>query len=147
MRRKVEGVVYNTKTAIFLGKYDAGYPKSDIRWSITELYKTKSGEYFLHGAGGPASPYASCDKLGTYSDGEKLIPMSQEKVILWANEYLPDYELEKLYKSMFKEAKQHNLEVSPMIEETLKKIKMMKKEKKLAEAKGKYPKNSFPIDW
>lgn len=151
MRRTIDGVIYNTKDSISLGKFNAGFPRSDIRWYTEELFRTKTSNYFLYGTGGPASPYASCNEIGIYSDGEKIIPMSQEKVIIWANEYLPDYELEKLYKSMLKEAKQLNLEVPPLLKENLRKLRLIKKERKLAEARAKEEsqKNSLPIfiDW
>lgn len=152
MKRIINGVTYYTKKAIFLGKYDAGFSKEDIRWSVSELYKTKSGKYFLYGAGGPASSYAKSDDIfETHTNGESIIPMSQEEVIIWANEYLPDYELETLYKSMLLEAKRLNLEVPPLLRESLRKIKSKNKERKLAEAKAKEDskKNRFVnyIDW
>lgn len=48
----IDGVGYDTKKTIFLGQVSSGFSKEDIRWSVTELYRTRSGMYFLHGSGG-----------------------------------------------------------------------------------------------
>jgi hypothetical protein len=48
---------------------------------------TRSGKYFLHGSGGPGSPYSVWDNESDANiDGEAILPMSQYDVITWAEE-------------------------------------------------------------
>lgn len=138
MKKIIEGVTYDTKKATCLGKFDSGFLKEDIRWSIIELYKTKQGNYFLHGSGGPGSPYGTYDNISeTYGDGKVIMPISLKETIAWANEYLPNDELAALYKDMITEAKRLNLEVPMLLKDNMRKIAFNNKKKRLAEAKAK----------
>ena len=57
-----------------------------------ELYRKKTGEYFLHSDGGPNSKYMH-EKGNTYYGGERIIPLDEEEAKDWTEEYAPeDYE-------------------------------------------------------
>ena len=112
MRKVIDGVGYDTKKAIFLGQVCSGFSKEDIRWSVTELYRARSGKYFLHGSGGPGSPYAVWDnESDAHIDGEAILPMSQYDVITWAEEYLQVEKLKSVIKDIRQEAKRQNIEI------------------------------------
>jgi hypothetical protein len=96
MMQIINGVRYDTTTATLMGEYDNGYPTEDIRWSITQLYKTKAIKYFFYGHGGPGSAYSRKDNCCTYADGEKIIPVTLFEVIVWGEEYLPENVLETI---------------------------------------------------
>lgn len=74
--------MYDTETAKKLGEYRHGY---DDAGYTEELYKKRTGEYFLHGAGGPASPWAEPVEgaAGAYSGGEGIRPITYEQAQKW----------------------------------------------------------------
>ena len=82
MRRIVDGVMYDTEKAELLASYEAKELPSDFRWYREDLYQTKNGRFFLHGRGGPLSPYASVG-YGCSSSGEKIVPLSEGEVVKW----------------------------------------------------------------
>jgi hypothetical protein len=49
MKAVIDHIRYNTDTAEKIGSYDNGYAVSDFKHLSETLYKTKSGQYFLHG--------------------------------------------------------------------------------------------------
>lgn len=87
MKKIINGKMYNTETAKVLGEYDNGYVCGDFNYFSETLYRKKTGEYFLFGAGGALSGYAShCGNRSGY--GKEIIPMSEAKAKKWAEEYL-----------------------------------------------------------
>lgn len=97
MKKVIEGRVYNTETAKLLGSGDNGYPRNDFHFWEEDLYRTKSGAYFLHGAGGPASRYAVTTGQNSWSGGEKIIPLAPEQAREWAEEMLGADEYTELF--------------------------------------------------
>lgn len=87
MKKVINGAVYNTDTAEFLGGYGRNL---DDRLSkvVEDLYRTKSGKFFIHGIGGPASKYAKQTGQNNWSGDEKIIPMSADTAREWAEEHL-----------------------------------------------------------
>lgn len=98
MKKIINGLRYNTESAIEVGSYDHGsYPGSGdfSHWSAT-LYKTpRSGRFFLHGEGGGMTRFAEHYPDGMRGGGEKLIPMSDEEALEWAEQYLDPDDVEK----------------------------------------------------
>jgi len=56
MKRKINGNMYDTSNAAHVGFKFAGEFGQDHGYE-EQLYVTKSGQYFIYGAGGPQSPY------------------------------------------------------------------------------------------
>lgn len=85
MKKIIDGKMYNTETAKELGYYQ----RNSCTFSrICEiLYKTKKGNYFLDGCGGPQSKYAVYDG-NEVCGGEDIIPLSEEAARKWAEQYL-----------------------------------------------------------
>lgn len=87
MKKIIQGVLCDTSTAKHLGSASYLGDRDSARWS-EELYRTKSGRYFLYGEGGPASRYAVTIGQNEWSGGEKIQLLSRETAMKWAEEYL-----------------------------------------------------------
>lgn len=100
MKSIVNGKRYDTETAESVYTYRFSHPGDFQGWDAT-LYKTKSGRWFLHGVGGPASPYAhKCDS-GGWNGGSKIVALTEEEAKDWLSGYNPT-EAEKFWE--FEEA-------------------------------------------
>lgn len=87
MKKIIDGRLYDTDTAKFVGSFDNGYEGNDFRYEAGNLYRKKTGEFFLHGWGGPMSSYA--ETYGTTTTGgEVLRPLSIEDAKEWAEKHL-----------------------------------------------------------
>ena len=82
MKKRINTQMYDTETAKKIGEYRHGY---DDAGYIEELYKKRTGEYFLHGDGGPASPWTEPVEgdAGAYSGGEDIRPITYEQAQRW----------------------------------------------------------------
>lgn len=97
MKKVIDGRMYNTGTAKLLGGGSNNYPRNDFHFWEEELYRTKSGAYFLHGSGGPASRYAISTGQNSWSGGEKIIPLPAEQAREWAEEMLSAEEYAEIF--------------------------------------------------
>lgn len=87
MKKVIKGAVCDTSTAKHIGSASYLDAHDFAHWS-EELYRTKSGKYFLYGEGGPASRYAVTIGQNEWSGGEKIQLLSRETAMKWAEEYL-----------------------------------------------------------
>ena len=87
MKKIIQGVLCDTSTAKYLGSASYLSDRDFAHWS-EELYRTKSGKYFLYGEGGPASRYAVAIGQNEWSGGEEIQLLSRETAMEWAEEYL-----------------------------------------------------------
>jgi len=77
MKRVIKCKLYNTETAERVGMWDNGYCANDFHYCSEDLYRKKTGEFFLHCEGGAMSIYASSEgNMSGY--GERNIPMTYE---------------------------------------------------------------------
>jgi hypothetical protein len=97
MKKIINGKVYDTKTAELVGEWANTYNTRDFNFCIENLYRKKTGEYFLHGRGGPMSRYAVSVGGNTMSGSEQIKPISFEYAKQWAEEHLTADEYEKLF--------------------------------------------------
>lgn len=96
MKKVIKGRVYCTETAKELGYWYNTASMNDLAWASETLYKTKSGQYFLHCEGGPLSRYAS--HFGNDSGyGEKIEVMTIDQAKTWAEERLDGDEYEAIF--------------------------------------------------
>lgn len=84
MKKVIRGRAYDTETACRIGaKYGNTYDRSNFEFWEEELFRKKTGEYFLYYQGGPLSKYAT--HQGTNSGwGEGIKPMTYEIAQEWA---------------------------------------------------------------
>ena len=78
MHKTIANKLYDTATARVLGNWQKGY-LSDRGYLSETLYLKKTGEYFLHGEGGPRSRYAQRVAPNTWGYGERILPLTNEK--------------------------------------------------------------------
>lgn len=87
MKKIINGKVYDTATAKKAGYWSNGLGYRDFGWKEETLYRKKTGEFFLHGEGGPATNYA--ERMdNTWSNGERIMPMTFSEAKVWAEEHL-----------------------------------------------------------
>lgn len=96
MKKVIGGKRYDTNTAKEVGYTSFGSRRDFQYWEET-LYRKNTGEYFLHGVGGPASRYAETVGMNQWSGGAKIIPLTLEAAQGWAEEHLDGDEYEKIF--------------------------------------------------
>lgn len=88
MKKVIDGKLYCTDTAIQLGR-DFEESCGDFDYLEEALYRAKrSGRYFLYGAGGARTRYASHVGSGWMASGEAIVPLTREEALAWASEHL-----------------------------------------------------------
>lgn len=97
MKKIIGGRVYNTDTAELVGEWANTYNTRDFNFCIENLYRKKTGEFFIHGRGGPMSKYAVSSGSNTMCGSEQIKPISFEYAKRWAEEKLTADEYEKLF--------------------------------------------------
>ena len=55
MRKNIDRKMYDTETAELLASSSNGYGHGDFRYMEEQLYRKKTGEFFLYGEGGALS--------------------------------------------------------------------------------------------
>ena len=88
MKKIINGKVYDTDTAKKLGSYENMADCRNFHYYCEALYQKRTGEYFLHGEGGPMTQYARTIDQNSWSGGEKIMPLSVEAARKWAEEHL-----------------------------------------------------------
>lgn len=96
MKRIISNKVYDTDTARELARIDTG-STAELSFWCESLYQKRTGEYFIHGEGGPMSRYAVSVGQNEWAWGEKIIPLSAEKARAWAEEHLDTEEYDRIF--------------------------------------------------
>lgn len=95
MKKVIRGRLYDTEKAVLVGEfYDEAMPEEDLSFYREELYRKRTGEYFLYGTGNAGSKY-SVWRGSTASGTEKIVPMTYQQAQEWAEENLSPEEYEK----------------------------------------------------
>ena len=94
MKKVISGSLYDTSTARLVGEWDNGGQYGSFTYCSEELYRTRSGKYFVHGEGGPLTTYAVHHGNDT-SGSEEIRPMTYEQARAWAEEKLSAEEYAK----------------------------------------------------
>lgn len=88
MKKIIDAKLYNTETAAYVASYTSDYSLYDFHYYKETLYKTKKGNYFMHGEGGGLSPYAEYVEGSGSTYGERLIPLTREEAMDWAEKHM-----------------------------------------------------------
>lgn len=115
MKRIISGRRYDTQTAKLVGYTSYSTPGSLVYWR-EDLYRKKTGEFFLHGQGGPLSKYF--EKIGEneWSYGHEIIPLSLRKAQRWVQKYLDA----DTYEELFGRVSEDKVQVNCWIDEKVK---------------------------
>lgn len=96
LKKVIGGKRFNTETAQLVGSYDSKLPPSQFDYYREDLYRKKTGDFFLHGEGGAMTKYAKAygDSIGA---GVKIIPLSLAEAKKWVENHLPADKYEELF--------------------------------------------------
>jgi len=93
-KKIINGKLYNTETATFIGGWCNNYPTNDFKYCDESLFRKRTGEYFISGEGGPLSKYSKSYGNNSWGYGYEITPLSEEEAKQWAedrmsaNEYI-----------------------------------------------------------
>lgn len=96
MKKIIRGRLYDTETATLIGEKTSGLPRNDLDYWEEELYRKRTGEYFVFGWGNARSKYGVW-KNNHGMSGEKILPLSYEEAAAWAEEVLSPEEYSGLF--------------------------------------------------
>ena len=97
MKKIINGKKYNTETATKLGDRWNGLALNDLGRVYEELYRKKTGEYFLYGEGGALTKYSVSTGQNCWAGGKKIIPMTEDEAREWAEMWLDADEYELIF--------------------------------------------------
>nr|DAL22730.1 MAG TPA_asm: ParG [Caudoviricetes sp.] len=97
MKKIINGKRYDTETAELVGEWSNTYNYSDFSYECEELYRKKTGEFFMYGAGGPASSYAVSSGNNNWTGSSKITPLTIEEAKKWAEKNLDADAYEKYF--------------------------------------------------
>ena len=104
MKRIINRKSYDTETAEFVASWDNGPDRGNFRWCAEKLCVTAHGAYFLHGKGGPMSPYSRALGLNSWTGGEDIVPLTRDEAIGWLERTLNTDAIEAEFPDAIKEA-------------------------------------------
>lgn len=96
MKKIINNKQYNTETAKMMGSVTYGN-YGDLNHMTEELYRKKTGEFFLYGDGGPATKYAISVGNNSWSGGCDIIPLTYASAQKWAEENLSAETYESIF--------------------------------------------------
>jgi hypothetical protein len=103
MKQIINGKRYDTASAVRIAGWDNGYGQGDFRWCSEELYKTKTGAYFIAGEGGAMSRYARpCGDMT--GGGSGITPYTEEEAREWCEKHGLTDALETFFSASIEDA-------------------------------------------
>lgn len=97
MKKIINGKVYDTNTAKELGSWSNMADYGDFSQFSEALYRKKTGEFFLHGEGGPMTKYAVAEGSNSWRGGERIMPMNFSEARAWAEKHLDGDDYEEIF--------------------------------------------------
>lgn len=97
MKKIINGKRYDTETAEYIGSTSWGDGPSDFNHWSEELYRKRTGEFFIYGEGGPNSKYSKSLSYNEWSGSEELRPITEDEAKEWVEDYLDGDDYEKLW--------------------------------------------------
>lgn len=88
MKKIIKGKLYDTETAKQIATYHASCWLSDFRYYEEELFKKRTGEYFLYGSGNAASKYRKSCGMNEWCEGDEIVPLTYSEAAKWAEEHM-----------------------------------------------------------
>ena len=94
MKKIINGKRYDTETAteIGLGESMCGY--TDFNWFTERLYRTKAGQFFLAGEGGPMSRWSRSIDQNSWSSGSGIVLMTASEARDWCEDHMDADEID-----------------------------------------------------
>lgn len=95
MKKIINSKLYDTEKAKCVGIW--GNNHTGFSHVSEELYRKRTGEFFLFGEGGPMTQYARSCGDNSWSGGSEIIPLSVGKAREWAEEKLSADEYAEIF--------------------------------------------------
>ena len=114
MKKIINGKKYDTDTAEIVATYSDGKGWRDFSHFEETLYRKKTGEFFLHGSGGPMTKYSRSCGQNEWSGGEEIIPLKFEAARKWAEEHMDVEEYEEIFGEIAEDDSKKTIAVSVM---------------------------------
>lgn len=83
MKKVINGKSLNTNTAKFLGSYCNFLHITDWNYIYQEVYKTKTGVYFMYAEGGAATEYCEINGDGSKDRGNAIELLTIDEANAW----------------------------------------------------------------
>lgn len=96
MKKIINGRKYDTDTAKPVAGYTCGCA-SDFGYVDETLYQKRTGEFFLHGHGGPMTQYGVRYEDNSIGFGESIFPLTIGEAKIWVEERCDGDEYEKIF--------------------------------------------------
>lgn len=112
MKKIINGKLYDTETAKEVGLRAHGGDPRDFHYFVERLYRKRTGEYFLHGEGGPMTQYARTIGQNQWSGGEKIMPLDYQAARDWAEKHLDADDYMQEFGPVSEESERTTLSVS-----------------------------------
>lgn len=92
MKRVISGLMYNTDTATEVAKWEPTLDRGNFRYVREILYRTKKGNFFIHGVGHGMTRWA--ERVGDMSGmGEGIEALSDAEAREWCERHQIDSEV------------------------------------------------------
>ena len=96
MKSIINGKKYDTSTAELIGEGDNSLSCNDFKYCNEQLYRKRTGEFFLYGEGGPMTEYAK-DCPGGWCGGERISPYTDAEAREWCENHLDADKYEAIF--------------------------------------------------
>lgn len=97
MKKIINGKLYNTETAERIDNWENMNDYRNFNYFSETMYRKRTGEFFLHGEGGPASPYHERVDQNSYMGGERIRPLTPEEAREWAEEHMDADDYQRVF--------------------------------------------------
>lgn len=88
MKKIINGKKYDTETAEYVDRWSNDLCHSDVHWCSEELYRKRTGEFFLYGEGGGLSRYRTHLSNNSFCEGSCIRPLTDDDAKAWVEKYL-----------------------------------------------------------
>ncbi len=103
MIKIIDGRRYDTDKAELVASVSYSNP-SDFHYFSEDLYRTRNGNWFIHGEGGAMSKYAVQVEQNSWSGGAEIRPLSEDQAYRWLEEIGEVDAIEKYFSDRVEDA-------------------------------------------
>lgn len=112
MKKIINRKLYNTDTATKIAHYELNVSKDDPTWYEEDLYRKRSGEYFIHGSGNELTRYAQTKpEIGSRA-GESIVFLTYAQAEEWSKRHMPPKEYSAEFGKIKKSDKRMHITLS-----------------------------------
>lgn len=98
MKKRIRGLMYNTDTAKLIYTDNSRAVRNSESSVVENLYRKKTGEFFIYGKGNSNTRYAKPVNEGeSFKPGEGIIPLTYEEAKQWGKKNMPQAEYSRVF--------------------------------------------------